>query len=86
MAHIYAAFPILTNFHYCFCNLIETQKINNKSVEQNLVERLLLPLTECTYFDAGGLVVVFPFSSDCMWFSRASKRLLGALKERKTKF
>jgi len=33
-----------------------------------------------TYFDAGGLVV-FPFSSDCIWFSRASKRLLGAFRE-----
>ena len=47
------------------------------------MERLLCPLTGCTYFDADGLVVVFPFSSDCMWFSRASKRLLGALRERK---
>jgi len=45
----------------------------------------LFPLTGCTYFDAGGLVVAFPFSSDCMWFSRASKRLLGALRE-KNKF
>ena len=51
------------------------------SVEQNLMERLLSPLTGCTYFDAGGFVVVFPFSSDCMWFSKASKRLFGALKE-----
>ena len=41
----------------------------------------LLLTMKGTYFDVGGLLVL-PFSRDCRWFSRASKRLLGAWHKR----